>query len=151
MFIHRIITKYIESGYNLSESQIEKYNAQATKYAETSSERERIAQKVERESVDIKMAEYMEDHIGEEYDGIISSITSFGVFVELENTVEGMIRFDKLGNEYFEYDEDRKTLLGENTKNVYHIGDRIRIRVIRADKQSRQIDFEKVIKETREE
>ena len=52
---------------------------------------------------------------------------------------------------YFEYDEDRKTLLGENTKNVYHIGDRIRIRVIRADKQSRQIDFEKVIKETREE
>ncbi len=151
LFIHRIITKYIESGYNLSESQIEKYNAQATKYAETSSERERIAQKVERESVDIKMAEYMEDHIGEEYDGIISSITSFGVFVELENTVEGMIRFDKLGNEYFEYDEDRKTLLGENTKNVYHIGDRIRIRVIRADKQSRQIDFEKVIKETREE
>ena len=99
MFIHRIITKYIESGYNLSESQIEKYNAQATKYAETSSERERIAQKVERESVDIKMAEYMEDHIGEEYDGIISSITSFGVFVELENTVEGMIRFDKLGND----------------------------------------------------
>lgn len=151
LFIHRIITKYIESGYNLSESQIEKYNAQATKYAETSSERERIAQKVERESVDIKMAEYMENHIGEEYDGIISSITSFGVFVELENTVEGMIRFDKLGNEYFEYDEDRKTLLGENTKNVYHIGDRIRIRVIRADKQSRQIDFEKVIKETGEE
>lgn len=144
LFIHRIITKYIANGYNLSEREIEKYNAQATKYAETSSEREKVAQKVERESVDIKMAEYMEKHIGEEYDGIISSITSFGVFVELENTVEGMIRFDKLGDEYFVYDEDRKTLLGEKTKTMYHIGDKIKIRVIRADKQTRQIDFEKI-------
>lgn len=144
LFIHRIITKYIANGYNLSDIEIEKYNAQATKYAEISSEREKVAQKVERESVDIKMAEYMEKHIGEEYDGIISSITSFGVFVELENTVEGMIRFDKLGDEYFVYDEDRKTLLGEKTKTMYHIGDKIKIRVIRADKQTRQIDFEKI-------
>lgn len=144
LFIHRIITKYIANGYNLSDIEIEKYNAQATKYAEISSEREKVAQKVERESVDIKMAEYMEEHIGEEYDGIISSITSFGVFVELENTVEGMIRFDKLGDEYFVYDEDRKTLLGEKTKTMYHIGDKIKIRVIRADKQTRQIDFEKI-------
>ncbi len=144
LFIHRIISKYLKQGYNLSDEEIAKYAAQATKYAETSSEREKIAQKVERESVDIKMAEYMEKHIGEEYDGIISSITSFGVFVELENTVEGMIRFDKLGDEYFIYDEDRKTLLGEKTKTMYHIGDKIRIRAIRADKQTRQIDFEKV-------
>ncbi len=144
LFIHRIISKYLKQGYNLSEEEIEKYSAQATKYAETSSEREKIAQKVERESVDIKMAEYMENHIGEEYPGIISSITSFGVFVELENTVEGMIRFDKLGNEYFIYDEDRKTLMGEKTKTMYHIGDKINIRVIAADKQTRRIDFEKV-------
>ena len=144
LFIHRIISKYLKQGYNLSEEEIEKYSAQATKYAETSSEREKIAQKLERESVDIKMAEYMENHIGEEYPGIISSITSFGVFVELENTVEGMIRFDKLGNEYFIYDEDRKTLMGEKTKTMYHIGDKINIRVIAADKQTRRIDFEKV-------
>ena len=144
LFIHRIISKYLKQGYNLSDEEKTKYDSQATKYAETSSEREKVAQKVERESVDIKMAEYMEQHIGEEYDGIISSITSFGVFVELENTVEGMIRFEKLGDEYFEYDEDRKTLLGEKTKTMYHIGDKIHIRVIRADKQSRQIDFEKV-------
>ena len=144
LFIHRIISKYLKQGYNLSEEEIEKYSAQATKYAETSSEREKIAQKVERESVDIKMAEYMENYIGEEYPGIISSITSFGVFVELENTVEGMIRFDKLGNEYFIYDEDRKTLMGEKTKTMYHIGDKINIRVIAADKQTRRIDFEKV-------
>ena len=144
LFIHRIISKYLKQGYNLSEEEIEKYKAQATKYAESSSEREKIAQKVERESVDIKMAEYMENHIGEEYDGIISSIQSFGIFVELENTVEGMIRFEKLGDEYFIYDENMKTLLGEKTKTMYHIGDKIRIRVIRADKLSRQIDFEKV-------
>ncbi len=144
LFIHRIISLYLKQGYNLSEEQIEKYSAQATKYAETSSEREKIAQKVERESVDIKMAEYMERHIGEEYDGIISSITSFGVFVELENTVEGLIRFEKLGDEYFIYDENMKTLLGEKTKTMYHIGDKIHVRVIRADKLMRQIDFEKV-------
>ena len=143
LFIHRIISKYLKQGYNLSDDEIEKYRNQATKYAETSSEREKIAQKVERESVDIKMAEYMEKHIGEEYDGIISSITSFGIFVELENTVEGMVRFDKLGDEYFIYDEDRKTLIGEKTKKMYHIGDTVHIRVIRADKQKREIDFEK--------
>ena len=144
LFIHRIISKYIESGYNLSNKQIEKYIGQAQKYAKQSSEREKVAQKVERDSVDIKMAEYMEDKIGNEYDGIISSITSFGMFVELENTVEGLIRFDDLGNEYFIYDEDRKTLLGERTKIMYKIGDKIRIRVIKANKQLRQIDFEKV-------
>ena len=145
LFIHRIISRYLKQGYNLDDEEIAKYRTQATKYAEESSEREKIAQKVERESVDIKMAEYMESHIGEEYDGIISSITSFGVFVELENTVEGMIRFDKLGDEYFIYDEDHKTLLGEKTKTMYHIGDKLRIRVIRADKNSRQIDFERVV------
>ena len=145
LFIHRMISKYLKQGYQLSDEQIEKYSMQATKYAETSSEREKIAQKVERESVDIKTAEYMESHIGEEYDGIISSITSFGVFVELPNTIEGLIRFDKLGDEYFIYDEDMKTLLGEKTKTMYHIGDKISVRVIRADKQTRQIDFEKIV------
>ena len=144
LFIHRIISKYLRSGYNLSDEEIAKYSEQATRYAESSSEREKIAQKVERESIDIKTAEYMESHIGEEYDGIISSIMSFGVFVQLENTVEGMIRFDRLGDEYFIYDENTKTLLGENTKTMYHIGDSIRIRVMRASKELRQIDFEKV-------
>lgn len=147
LFIHRIISKYLKNGFNLSEEEIEKYSYQATTYSETSSEREKIAQKVERESVDIKMAEYMQDHIGEEYEGIISSIMSFGIFVELENTVEGMIRFDKLGDEYFIYDENTKTLLGEKTKIMYHIGDHIRIRVIKASKELRQIDFEKVVEE----
>lgn len=151
LFIHRIISKYIEQGYQLSDEEIEKYRGQAKKYAKQSSDREKVAQKVERDSVDIKMAEYMQDKIGSEYDGIISSITSFGIFVELENMVEGLIRFDDLGNEYFIYDEDRKTLLGEQTKIMYKIGDRMRIRVIRSDKISRQIDFEKVQEDIEDE
>lgn len=141
LFIHRIISKYLRNGYNMSDEEIAKYSVQATRYAESSSEREKVAQKVERESVDIKMAEYMQSHIGEEYDGIISSIMSFGVFVELENTVEGMIRFEDLGDEYFIYDENTKTLLGETSKKMYHIGDSIRIKVIKANKELRQIDF----------
>ena len=151
LFIHRIISKYLEEGYNISEEDIEKYKGQAEKYAKQSSDREKIAQKVERDSVDIKMAEYMQDKIGNEYNGIVSSITSFGMFVELENTVEGLIRFDDLGDEYFIYDEDRKTLLGEQTKTIYKIGDKIKVQVTRADKQTRQIDFKKVQEEVIEE
>ena len=151
LFIHRIISKYLEEGYNISEEDIEKYKGQAEKYAKQSSDREKIAQKVERDSVDIKMAEYMQDKIGNEYNGIVSSITSFGMFVELENTVEGLIRFEDLGDEYFIYDEDRKTLLGEQTKTIYKIGDKIKVQVTRADKQTRQIDFKKVQEEVIEE
>ena len=107
-------------------------------------EREKIAQKVERESIDIKMAEFMQDKIGEEYDGIISNITSFGVFVELENTVEGLIRFEKLGNEYFIYDDEHKYLIGEHSNEVLKVGDKMRIRVIEANKLLRRISFERV-------
>ena len=84
----------------------------------------------------------MEDKIGNEYDGIVSSITSFGMFVELENTVEGLIRFENLGDEYFIYDEERKRLIGERTNTTYKIGDKVKIRVAKASKLLRQIDFE---------
>ena len=104
LFIHRIISKYLEENYQLKESEIEKYSGQAVKYAQRSSEREKIAQKVERDAESIKKAEYMQSKIGKEYEGIISSITSFGMFVELPNTVEGLIHFEDLGNEYFIYD-----------------------------------------------
>lgn len=145
LFIHRIISRYLENNYQLSDEQLEKYQEQSLRYAESSSDREKIAQKVERDAEDIKKAEFMQDKIGEEYDGIISSITSFGVFVELENTVEGLIRFDDLGDEYFIYDENKKTLQGEKSKKTYKIGDSIRIRVIFADKLTRRIDFEAIL------
>ncbi|MCR5146626.1 MAG: ribonuclease R [Clostridia bacterium] len=146
LFIHRIISKYIEKNYSLSSEDIEKYSNQATKYAKTSSEREKVAQKVERDSVDIKKAEYMQSKLGEQYDGIISNITSFGVFVELENTVEGLIRFENLGDEYYIYDEEHKQLIGENTGVVFKIGDSIRIEVIEANKQLRRISFARIKK-----
>ena len=118
-----------------------KYEMEAVKYAESSSEREKVAQKVERDAEKIKKAEYMESKIGEVYDGVVSSITPFGMFVELDNTIEGLIRFENMGNEYFIYDDERKTLTGENSKKVYRVGDEVKIEVIDADKINRNIDF----------
>ena len=143
LFIHRVISKYLENNYDVDNKFIEDYSKQAEERAKQSSERENIATKVERESEDIKKAEYMESRIGEEYEGVISSVTSFGIFVELENTVEGLIRFDDLGDEYFIYDEERKMLIGEHTKTTYKIGDKINIRVKDASKLLRTVDFEK--------
>ena len=142
LFIHRIISKYLEENYDLSQKEIEKYKVEAENRSEQSSEREKIATKVEREAEDLKKAEYMESRIGEEYEGIVSSITQFGMFVELQNTVEGLIRFENLGDEYFIYDEERKRLIGEKTNKTYKIGDKVNIRVISANKLLRQIDFE---------
>lgn len=144
LFIHRIISKYLAENYEVSEKWTEEFRKQAEERAKQSSEREKIATKVEREAEDIKKAEYMEKRIGEEYEGIVSSVTSFGIFVELENTVEGLIRFEDLGDEYFIYDEDRKRLIGERTNKTYKIGDKIKIKVKNASKLLRQIDFELV-------
>lgn len=141
LYIHRIISNYINNSYNVSEEYKEKENEQAVKYAESSSEREKIAQKAERDSIDLKKAEYMQDKIGEKYEGIISGVTNFGVFVQLENTVEGLIRFENLGNEYFEYDDMHKILIGEQTKKVYKMGDKVKIQVIEANKTLRRIGF----------
>ena len=142
LFIHRVISKYLEENYDVKENWIEEHQKQAEDRAKQSSEREKIATKVEREAEDLKKAEYMESRIGEEYEGIVSSITSFGMFVELENTIQGLIRFDDLGDEYFIYDEDRKQLIGEHSNKVYKIGDKVKIRVKKASKILRQIDFE---------
>ena len=143
LFIHRIISEYLKKEYDVSKEFIEIGRTLAKDSAMESSEREKIATKVEKEAEKIKKAEYMEKHIGEVYDGIVSSITSFGVFVELENTVEGLIRFDDLGtDDYFIYDEDRKILIGEHTKITYKIGDKVTIIVKNANKLLKQIDFE---------
>ena len=145
LFIHRVISEYLDNNYNLSEDRIEELNQKAIKYAETSSNAEKIATKAEREAENIKKAEYMEGKVGEEYDGIISSITSFGMFVELENTVEGFISFKNIGgNEYFIYDDIKKMLIGEKTNRIFKIGDKVKIRVIKASKLLKIIDFELV-------
>ena len=144
LFIHRVISKYLEQNYDVAKDWIEEQKEKAEERAKQSSEREKVATKVEREAQDLKKAEYMENKIGEEYEGIVSSVTSFGIFVELENTVEGLIRFEDLGDEYFIYDDKRKRLIGERTNKTYKIGDKVQIRVKKASKLLRQIDFELV-------
>ena len=143
LFIHRVISEYLKDNYDVSEDFIERYKKLAQDSAMNSSEREKIATKVEREAEKIKKAEYMENHIGEVYEGVVSGVTSFGMFVELENTVEGLIRFDDMGSDdYFVYDETRRILIGEYTKKTYSIGDKVNIRVKYASKLLRYIDFE---------
>ena len=144
LFIHRIISKYLKYDYTMSEKQVEFYNKVAENDAKQSSDREKIATQVERDSIDIKKAEYMSKKIGEQYEGIISGVTQFGVFVELENTVEGLIRFENLGDEYYEYDADHKILIGERTKETFKIGDKINIEVIDANKQKKRISFKRI-------
>lgn len=141
LFIHRVISSYLKHDYNINDELREKYGIEAVKYAESSSERERAAQKVERDAEKIKKAEYMQKKIGEQYDGVVSGVTQFGMFVELENTVEGLIRFEDLGNEYFDYDDQRKTLRGEKSNKTYRVGDKVRIEVKSSDKTTRRIDF----------
>ena len=142
LYIHRIISKYLENNYVINDEYKEIQNELAVKLAEKSSEREKIAQKAERDSVDMKKAEFMQDKIGEVYVGHVSGVTNFGLFVELENTVEGLIRFENLGNEYFEYDDIHKQLIGEHTKTVYKMGDKVTIRVIEANKNLKKVAFE---------
>ena len=142
LFIHRIISKYLDNDYLVNDFWIKKYEKRAEKRAENCSERERVATKVEREAEDIKKAEFMESKIGEEYEGIVSSVTNFGIFVELDNTVEGLIHYEKLGDEYFIYNEEKRQAIGEHTGKVYQIGDKVKIRVANASKLMRQIDFE---------
>ena len=157
LFIHRVISEYFEAGKNKKA----KFLKQAEKYAKSSSETEKVAQKVERESIEIKMAEYMEDKVGEVFEGVISSVTNFGVYVELENTVEGLIRFENLGlgetteyvgkvsrgskKEYFIYDDEHKTLMGENSRKIYKVGDKITVKVIEANKLLRRISFAEIL------
>ena len=142
LFIHRVISKYLDDNYMVNDFWIKKYEKRAVKRAENCSERERTATKVEREAEDIKKAEYMENKIGEEYNGIVSSVTNFGIFVELDNTIEGLIRYENLGDEYYIYNEERREAIGEISHKTYKIGDKVRIRVADANKLLRKIDFE---------
>ena len=153
LFIHRVISNLSEYVGN---GQIEEMEEKAYNYAKNSSDREKVATKVERDAEDIKKAEFMEDKVGEEFEGIISSITGFGMFVELPSTVEGLVRFENFNssvNEYFNYNEDLKILVGARSGKIYKIGDKVKIRVIFASKLLKRIDFELVNenKETDEE
>ena len=137
--IHRIIRESLQGKINAK--RIEKLKGIVAKAAEQSSIRERVAEEAERETDDLKKTEYMTYHIDEEFDGIISSVTSFGMFVELDNTIEGLVRISSLVDDYYIYDPDQYLFRGERTKKTYRIGDEVRVRVIKADVAQKEIDF----------
>ena len=140
LFIHRVISNYLDK--KIDDKKKAKFAKLAIKFADMSSDAERKAEEAERELEKIKMCEYMSEHIDEEFDGIISSVTSFGVFVELENTIEGLVHVENMKDDYYIFDEKNVTMTGKNSKRVLKIGDKVRIKVIAADKMLSRIDFE---------
>ena len=142
--VHRLLRTYLFEN-KLDNSTIRKWEEKLVYIAEHSSERERASVDCEREVEDMKMAEYMESHIGEEFEGMISSVTSFGMFVELDNLVEGLVPLRDMPD-FFNYDEERMTLTGEKSHVKYTIGERVLVKVVRASKEDKTIDFEIVKK-----
>ena len=142
--VHRLLRTYLFEN-KLDNSTIRKWEEKLVYIAEHSSERERASVDCEREVEDMKMAEYMESHIGEEFEGMISSVTSFGMFVELDNLVEGLVPLRDMPD-FFVYDEERMTLTGEKSHVKYSIGERVLVKVVRASKEDKTIDFEIVKK-----
>ncbi|HIS39169.1 MAG TPA: ribonuclease R [Candidatus Onthousia faecavium] len=141
--VHRLLRTYL-FNHDLSTHTINHYQEKLIFVADHSSAKERASVDCEREVEDMKMAEYMEGHIGEEYEGMISSVMSFGMFVELDNLVEGLVPV-RLMDDYFVFDEMRMTLVGEKSKVKYTIGERVLIKVVDANKEAKTIDF-KIIK-----
>ena len=140
LFIHRVISSYLAN--ELDSKMISKYKKQAIKYAETSSEMEQEEEEAERDLYEIKKCEFMQKHVGEIYDGSISGVTSFGIFVELENTVEGLIRLENMKDDYYVYDENCMRLIGKRTNKIFKLGDKVKVKVVSANKLLRRIDFE---------
>lgn len=141
LIVHRLIRTYIIKGEMDPQTQ-EKWSALLPEIAQHTSKMERRAVDAERETDELKKTEYMEDKIGEEFDGIISSVTNFGIFVELPNTIEGLVHVSYLTDDYYHYDERQYAMIGERTGNVFRIGDEITVRVISVNKEERSIDFE---------
>ncbi len=143
--IHRIIKEVIEG--KLTENRIKHYDSMLSEVAYHCSTTERKSDDAERETDRLKMAQYMQEHIGEEYNGLISGVTGWGIYVELENTVEGMVPLNEIEDDFYEYEEENLRVVGKRTGKVYMLGDEVRVKVIRTDIQARTIDFMFVEKE----
>ncbi|OJG88007.1 ribonuclease R [Enterococcus raffinosus] len=139
LIVHRLIRTYSQDQ---SDATKEKWAEALPEIADHSSKMERRSVEAEREVDSMKKAEYMADKIGEEFDGIISSVTKFGIFIELPNTVEGMIHVNELKQDYFHFVENQLALVGERTRQTFKIGQKVRIKVVKSDPETREIDFE---------
>lgn len=151
LVIHRVMREVFENGGALPENRQEYLASRMPDIAQQSSERERVAVEAERDTEKMKKAQYMLDKVGEEFDGMISSVTSFGMFIELENTVEGLIRLSMLTDDYYHFDDQHMILVGERTSKIFRIGDEVKIRVARVNMDEYTIDFEMVDMKPRQE
>lgn len=139
LILHRLLKDY---NYNYSDRIISERKEELPIECEHCSIREQEAQNCERDVDKMKKAEYMMDHIGEVYDGIISGVVEFGFFVELENTIEGLVKAESIKGDYYVFDNDLMALIGKNSKKKYSFGDKVKVKVTRADKDRSEIDFE---------
>ncbi len=142
LIIHRIIKAYLKG--HLSQKDQNKLEKILPEIAEHTSMTERRAEEAERDAEDMKKAQYMMKFIGDEFDGYISSLTHFGIFVQLDNTIEGLIHYTTMNDDYYIFDEDKYLVYGERTNQIYQIGDEIRVRLLDANPITRNIDFEVV-------
>lgn len=137
LMIHRVLKEYIKKGtYNLL-----RFKPITELAADKSSKAEIRAEMAERDVEDLMKTVYMSEFVGEDFDAVITSITGFGMFVTLENSVEGLIRLENITDDYYEYDEQRKLLIGQRKKFIYKIGDKLQVTLIKTDVMLRQIDF----------
>ncbi|MEW9094366.1 MAG: ribonuclease R [Clostridiaceae bacterium] len=139
LIIHRIIKEFING--KITEKRMQRLVTEVDYASTQSSQMERLAEEAEREVDDLKKAEYMSEKIGEEYNGIISSVTSFGLFIELPNTIEGLVHISTLLDDYYIYDEKHISLIGERSKKIYRLGDEVKVRVDKVDLNSHEIYF----------
>ena len=140
LLVHRLLHKWLQNPA-MTEEKRAQGEAGLESIAAHASIKERDAAEAERATVDLKKAEYMVGHLGEEFDGIISGVTAFGMFVELSNGVEGLVHISSLTDDYYEYVEEKYALLGEHTRKIYRLGDKVRIEVLQVNLAERSIDF----------
>lgn len=140
LIVHRLIRETFHMG-DLSTKRKEKLTAMLPEIALHSSERERAAAEAERETVTLKTVEYMAQFVGEHFDGIINGVTAFGIFVELDNGVEGLVRVSSMEDDYYQYIEDQYSLIGERTHKTYRLGDAVKVIVTRVSPEERTLDF----------
>ncbi|WP_066192460.1 MULTISPECIES: ribonuclease R [Gracilibacillus] len=143
LIVHRLIRTYLIEG-KLDPKTRQYWKDRMPDIAKHASQKERAAVDAEREVDDLKKAEYMQDKIGEEYEGVISSVTNFGLFVELPNTVEGLVHVSYLTDDYYHFDEKAYAMIGERTGNVFQVGDTVTIKVAQVNLEERAVDFEMV-------
>ena len=143
LVVHRMLRKYV-FNQNQDPLRMKHDEEWCEEAAMQASERERNAVDAEREVDDMKKAEYMEKRVGKMYEGIVSGITKFGMFVELDNTVEGLVHISSMEEDYFHYDELTRSLIGEHTAKMYRMGMKVKVVCVAANRYKREIDFELV-------